>query len=175
MKQTIRRVSLFEVERLRDLMEHTFRAAFEASNDPVFFEQYCRESFALEEIVGELAAPQSEFWFAFLDDELAAYLKLNFDQHPAALASERTVQVERLYILEQFQNQHLGTRLLDFAEKRAQKFEAEWLWLSVWQENPAAVRFYERNGFETFGTEIFDVGDDPQVDWLMKRRVPVAT
>lgn len=173
MKLTLRRVSLLEVETLRDFMEHTFRVAFEATNDPVFFKQYCDEAFSLEQIVGELAAPQSEFWFAFLDDELAAYLKLNFDQHAVALQSEKTVQVERLYILAKFQNQRLGARLLRLAEERAQKAGAEWLWLSVWQQNPPALRFYERNGYEIFGTEIFEVGDDPQVDWLVKKRVPV--
>lgn len=173
MKLTMRRVSLLEVETLRDFMEHTFRVAFEASNDPVFFQQYCEDAFSLEQIVGELAAPQSEFWFAFLEGELAAYLKLNFDQHPVALSSEQTVQVERLYILQKFQNQRLGTRLLQLAEERAQKVAAEWLWLSVWQENPPALRFYERNGFEVFGTEVFEVGDDPQIDWLVKKRVSV--
>lgn len=173
MKLTIRRVSLLEVETLRDFMEHTFRVAFEASNDPVFFQQYCEDAFSLEQIVGELAAPQSEFWFAFLEDELAAYLKLNFDQHPVALSSEQTVQVERLYILQKFQNQRLGSRLLQLAEERARKVAAEWLWLSVWQENPPALRFYERNGFEVFGTEVFEVGDDPQIDWLVKKRVSV--
>ena len=32
-----------------------------------------------------------------------------------------------------------------------------------------ALQFYKRNGFEIFGEQIFTLGSDDQVDWLMKR------
>jgi ribosomal protein S18 acetylase RimI-like enzyme len=43
------------------------------------------------------------------------------------------------------------------------------LFLSVWQEQPQAIRFYEKEGFRIAGTLVFDVGDDPKDDWLMVR------
>jgi ribosomal protein S18 acetylase RimI-like enzyme len=39
--------------------------------------------------------------------------------------------------------------------------------LSVWQEQPQAMRFYEKEGFRIAGELIFMVGDDPKDDWLM--------
>ena len=45
------------------------------------------------------------------------------------------------------------------------------IWLGVWQENPRAVAFYERWGFQKVGTHVFRLGDDPQTDWIMQRGV----
>jgi GNAT superfamily N-acetyltransferase len=41
------------------------------------------------------------------------------------------------------------------------------LYLSVWQEQPQAIRFYSKEGFAIAGELVFMVGDDPKDDWLM--------
>lgn len=157
------------LEQLRDFAERTFRAAFEASNDPQRFEEYCQKSFSSARFQAELAQPESAFWLVFEGETLAAYLKLNFDKNPEELAGTPTVQVERLYVAPEFQGQRIGERLLDFAGQEASARAARWIWLTVWQENPPAVRFYERNGYEIFGTKTFWLGDEAQTDWLMRR------
>lgn len=45
---------------------------------------------------------------------------------------------------------------------------AEYIWLGVWEENPRAIRFYEKNGFLEFDKHIFKLGDDEQTDIMMK-------
>jgi diamine N-acetyltransferase len=168
---TIAPASFADLERLLELAERTFRVAFEHNNDPGHFKKYCDEAFTLAAFRRQMEHPHSRFWLAEAEGQLAGYLKLNFDEHPAELASARTVQVERLYIEPALQGRHIGERLLDFAHRQARAAAAEWLWLSVWQINPPAVRFYERCGYEIFGTETFWVGDDPQIDWLMRKKV----
>ena len=167
----IKKVQPAEADLLLAFAERTFRTAYEHLNDPFFFKQYCDTTFLPERFKMEMEHPQSGFWFGWIDGQLAAYLKLNFDQHPAELDSQRTVQVERLYVEPSLQGRRLGEKMLDFAYEQARSTESEWLWLSVWKANPPALRFYERCGYEIFGTEIFQVGDDPQEDWLMKKRV----
>lgn len=169
----ISRVQISELETLRSMAERTFRIAFQASNDPVRFESYCEKAFSIVRFRQELEHLQSQFWFCREEDTLVAYLKLNFDRHPAELESPRTVQVERLYVEPAFQGRRIGEKLLDFAKTQAKMAGAEWVWLSVWQENPPAVRFYERCGFEIFGTQTFWLGDEAQTDWLVKFRVVI--
>jgi len=168
---TIRPVESPELETLRTFAEHTFRVAYEHSNDPVHFKNYCDISFTLQQFRKEWEHPGSKFWFALLEDQLAAYLKLNFDHHPPELKSASTVQVERIYVAPDLQGRRIGEQLLDFAQEQARLIGADWLWLSVWQANPPALRFYERCGYEIFGTEVFQVGDDAQLDWLVRKKV----
>lgn len=167
----ISRVQSSDLEILRSFAEHTFRAAFQASNDPVRFEAYCAQAFSTERFKQELEHPHAQFWFYHEGDTLAAYLKLNYDRHAPELGSTQTVQVERLYVEPAFQGRRIGEKLLDFAKIQAKNVGAAWLWLSVWQENPPALRFYERCGFEIFGTQTFWLGDEAQTDWLVKLKL----
>ena len=159
------------LELLCSFAERTFRIAYEAQNDPTHFEAYCREAFTPQRFFEEWSQPESAFWLVWHGDTLAAYLKLNFDNHSELLESNRTVQIERIYVAPEFQGQGLGSDLLAFSEEEGRQANCEWIWLSVWQKNPQAIQFYEQNGYNICGTEIFQVGNDPQLDWVMKKRL----
>ncbi len=176
MNLQIRRVEPSEVEILRRLAERTFRDAWERLNQPQHFEAYCREHFSPEHMAAELARPDEEFYFALRENEPVAYLKLNIRRLPGASARpERPLwpglplQVERIYVVQGLQGRGVGRVLLDFAEQRARQLGLPWTWLSVWQEAPRTVQFYEKNGYAVFGTETFWIGGDPQPDWLMRK------
>ncbi len=176
---TIRTITTPDLPALRDLAERTFRDAWQHDNDPEQFEAYCQKNFALETLVAEHAVPGSEFYFALLEERPIAYLKLNLHRLPdpatAVLSADLwpgdTLQLERIYVHQSAQAQGIGEHLLAFTENRARAIGAVWIWLSVWQKAPRTIRFYEKNGFETFGVETFWVGDDPQPDWLMRKRM----
>ncbi|MBL7795885.1 MAG: GNAT family N-acetyltransferase [Saprospiraceae bacterium] len=175
----IRQISTTDLPALRDLAERTFRDAWQHMNEPEPFEAYCREHFAVENLAAELAAPDAEFYFAEQDGRPVAYLKLNLNRLPHSsddLQSsdewyDPALQLERIYVLQDVQGQRIGERLLAFTEKRARDTGAAWVWLSVWQKSPRSIGFYEKNGYEIFGIETFWVGDDPQPDWLMRKRL----
>ena len=168
----IRRVQKNEVALLRDLAERTFRDAWQDDNAPDDFEAYCRENFTLEKLGAELAAPAAEFYFALINEQPVAYLKFNIDRLPRSPGAFEgsALQLERIYVLQNFQSQGLGAQLLHFAVERARETGAAWVWLSVWQKSPRTIKFYERNGFSIFGVETFWVGKDPQPDWLMRKK-----
>ncbi len=160
-----------ELPQLLLFAEHTFRVAFEHDNNPTDFKIYCDEAFTPHQFQEEWSNTQSKFFFGRIDDQVVAYLKLNFDKQPHELDGQQTVQVERLYVAPNRQGQGLGVQMLNFAYQEAQNIGANWIWLSVWQVNPPALRFYERCGYEVFGTETFQIGNDPQIDWLVKKPV----
>jgi diamine N-acetyltransferase len=82
--------------------------------------------------------------------------------------------LERIYVAPTWQGKNLGTQLLDFVHQYCQDAGCDSVWLTVWQENPAAVRFYERHGYTIFGIKTFQMGADPQKDWLMQRSLKTA-
>ena len=67
--------------------------------------------------------------------------------------------------------QRIGEQLIRFTEERARQTGSGWVWLSVWKKSPRSIQFYERNGYSIFGVETFWVGDDPQPDWLMRKKI----
>lgn len=167
----IRRVDSSELGLLLEFAERTFRVAFQQLNDPRAFELYCSTVFTPEHFQAQFDNPLAQFWFVFSDNRLAAYFKLNLDVAPAGMDAPRGTQVERLYVDAAFQGQRIGEQMLHHTEEQARGRKEEWVWLSTWKKVPAAIRFYQRCGYEIFGEEVFWVGDDPQMDWLMRKRV----
>lgn len=166
----IRLVRDAELETLRAFAERTFRAAWQDDNEPVAFEAYCRQAFALEKLQAEAVEPGSEFYFAESEGRIAAYLKLRLNCIPHTWADSNALQLERIYVDHTVQSRGLGAYLLTFTEQRARDTGAEWVWLSVWQKSPRSIAFYQRNGYEIFDVETFWVGNDPQPDWLMRKK-----
>jgi len=45
------------------------------------------------------------------------------------------------------------------------------LWLWVWEQNPRAIRFYEKCGFTDVGSHPFVMGSEVQTDRVMARGI----
>jgi ribosomal protein S18 acetylase RimI-like enzyme len=116
----------------------------------------------------ELENPNSEFYFIYLEKMLVGYFKLNDKDAQGEDYGNEALELSRIYILKEFQGQDIGRLTLYNITDMAKAKQKSWLWLSVWQLNDAAVRFYERHGFKKFDTQIFYVGKDAQLDWLMR-------
>ena len=167
----IRPIASAEAQTLRLFAEKTFRIAWEHLNPgKTDFEAYCAAAFTPETMLNELSAPKTRFFAAVEAEKWLAYLKLNYAVHPEAHPEiGAALQVERIYVDPDTQSRGIGARLMAFAEQEARSAGLQTVWLSVWTEAPRSVAFYEKQGYRTFGTEIFWVGNDPQNDWLMKK------
>jgi len=66
-----------------------------------------------------------------------------------------------------------GRFLLDEfrSSARARDENRDVMWLGVWEYNPRAQRFYEKNGFQVCGKHTFLLGSDPQTDLLMQKQL----
>ncbi|HWD88380.1 MAG TPA: GNAT family N-acetyltransferase [Mucilaginibacter sp.] len=163
-----------EVDLLLSLSRKTFYDAFEHVNNPEDFEAYTSNAFTREKLLSEIEDPDSEFYFAILDDKAVGYIKLNYRNAQTEFKDSDGVEVERIYVLADQQGKKIGNQLLDFAINKAIDEKMCYIWLGVWEHNHAAMRFYERNGFKTFGSHHFMLGNDRQTDILVKRNLKIS-
>ncbi|RZJ33041.1 MAG: GNAT family N-acetyltransferase, partial [Flavobacterium sp.] len=121
-----------------------------------------------EKLAAELADGNSKFYFAMLNDSVIGYLKLNFGSSQTELKDDNAVEIERIYVLREFLGKEVGKLLYDKAIEEAEKADADYVWLGVWEKNSRAIRFYQKNGFVEFDKHIFRLGSDEQTDIMMK-------
>lgn len=164
----IRKVYPFDIDTLLTLSRKTFYDAFEHLNNPEDFEAYTSKAFTREQLLSEINNPDSEFYFAMLNDEAVGYIKLNYRGAQAEFQDPAAVEVSRIYVLANQQGKKIGNQLLDFTINKAIDNKMTYIWLGVWEHNHAAMRFYERIGFKAFSSHHFMVGNDQQTDILMK-------
>ncbi|WP_240408132.1 GNAT family N-acetyltransferase, partial [Lactobacillus crispatus] len=84
---------------------------------------------------------------------------------------DNALEVERIYLRTNFQHRGLGNVLFDFAEKTAREEGKDYMWLGVYEKNIPAQYFYKRHGFEKVSQHTFQVGSDPQTDWLLVKKL----
>src|SRR5690606_35184141 len=99
-----------------------------------------------------LAEPGTQYFLLREGEEFAGYAKLCQRQElPACLQGREGIYLERLYLLRQFQGRGYGSKLLARVYEEARTLGFRWLWLSVWEHNLGAIRFYEKLGFTRAG------------------------
>jgi ribosomal protein S18 acetylase RimI-like enzyme len=74
-------------------------------------------------------------------------------------------------LLDQFFGLKLGHRLLQQAIDLSKEAGDKGMWLNVWKENKRAIRFYEKQGFETIGESNFVLTEThANPNWVMLLR-----
>ena len=168
---SIRKVSANELEALREISISTFIESFGADNTEDNLNAYLQQSRSIEKLASEYNTAGSAFYFAILEQKPIGYLKINTGEAQIENRDKNSLEVERIYVLKEFQNFKVGQLLLDAAIRIARDIHCEFIWLGVWEHNLRAIKFYERNGFSFFGKHEFMLGLDPQTDLLMKKEV----
>ena len=164
----IKEVTIIDIDRLQKIGRQTFSETFSAVNSEENMIKYLAEEFSIEKLSAELNDVNSEFYFAWCNDEVIGYLKLNFGDSQTELKDSRALEIERIYVLKDYHAKNIGQLLFDRAIEVATRKKSEYIWLGVWEENPRAINFYKKNGFIEFDKHIFKLGDDEQTDIMMK-------
>ena len=169
----IRQAAPEDAKPLTDLAYTTFWDAFahHPKNAPDDLNHYMRQAFSGEQIAAELADPGSIFLIASINDKPAGYAKLIMGNIEPGITAERPVELSRLYSHQEFLGQGVGQNLMDACFELAKSNGHDVMWLGVWEYNPRAQRFYEKNGFRVVGKHTFVLGSDPQTDLLMQKEL----
>ncbi|WP_395319174.1 GNAT family N-acetyltransferase [Fructilactobacillus frigidiflavus] len=159
------------VEKLHQMMVDTFWDTYRGSSADHNIADYLKDNYSPQQIAAQLEQSNCAFYFIMKDGVAAGYMKLNFDDAQTETYDGESVEIEKLYVLNAFKRQGLGRQLLEFAEQIANQQHAEYLWLGVWSDNDKALAFYHEIGFRQTTTHTFNLGDDPQTDLVMVKKL----
>jgi GNAT superfamily N-acetyltransferase len=154
---------------LTELGVKTFLDTFAAENKKEDMDKYIAGQMSLEKITEELKDTANTFFLAYTNGQLTGYAKVRGTKVPDALKDNKPLELERIYVLHEHHGTKTGAALLQHCIDHALRDHYDVIWLGVWEHNYKAVNFYERWGFEFFGSHVFRLGDDDQTDVLMKK------
>ncbi len=167
----MKKICADDVLLLQSIGRQTFKETFADGNTVENMRKYLEEGFSIEKLTSELNDKNAAFYLAENSDNVVGYLKLNFGGSQTELKDEKAVEIERIYVLKEFHGQKVGQMLYEMAIQVSKDHNSDYVWLGVWEENPRAIRFYEKNGFVAFDKHIFRLGDDEQTDIMMKKKL----
>lgn len=173
MSVKIRQATLEDAEILTKIARKSFYDAFgdHPKNAPEDLKSYMDEAFSVGTISAELADENSVFFAAEIADEIVGYAKLKQNSDEEGVSGENPIELCRIYSLNEYIGKGIGKTLMLKCLEFAKENGHDTIWLGVWEYNHNAQKFYAKFGFEKCGEHIFQLGTDPQTDWLMERKV----
>lgn len=165
----LKKLSVRDAAQLQEISVETYKDTFDPYNSAEIMAVYLEDAYNVLKLERELQNPESEFYFLFVDDELAGYLKLNVGAAQSEAIAENALEVERIYVKPAFKRRGLGKYLMTHAEAVAREQGKSTMWLGVWEHNNAALSFYEQMGFAVVGSHSFFMADDEQTDLIMSK------
>ncbi len=154
-------------EELRLFSERLFVETYSAQNTPENMALYCREAFSEENFTRDYHRPDVRYLMARTTQGIAAYAKLVLGKIPPGQQTQPGVEIARFYVDGTYRGQGLAQQFMQQCQQWMREQGYTNVWLGVWPQNPRAVRFYQKEGFQKIGAATFLLGTDPQTDDIM--------
>ena len=150
------------------LARETFLQTYSGTSIDAHLAGYVDAHFTEEGLRRELETPGFQFLTARVGEILVGYAKLRRDHQPRGIAEIRCLQLERIYVLKEYQARGIGQQLIDTIRGIAVAAGDRILWLQVWQQNEQALAFYHKAGFTICDTAEFHLGREVTQDYIMR-------
>ncbi|EGC40336.1 hypothetical protein DICPUDRAFT_74100 [Dictyostelium purpureum] len=168
----LKKITVDDLKELQIIGKKTFYETFKDGNTEADMVKYLQEGFEDQKLIKEIQNENSEFYFAIdreSDNAVVGYLKLNIGQAQTEIKENNSFEIERIYVIQEYHGKKVGQVLFNKAlEIAINNNNIEYIWLGVWEGNPRAIQFYKKNGFIEFDKHIFVLGNDEQIDIMMK-------
>lgn len=171
MKVTIRKAEAADFALVAKIGYETFFETWKDVNTPEDMAVYLKKAFNPEIILNDLKNISNTFLLAFNDDAPIGYAKIRRDRTYEEFKGDSAIEIERIYVYNEFQSQKVGKLLMDECLKISITEKFQWLWLGVNIDNHKAINFYKAYDFIIFGEKGFKLGNAVDTDYLMKRKL----
>ncbi|HTJ51739.1 MAG TPA: GNAT family N-acetyltransferase [Cyclobacteriaceae bacterium] len=168
----IRRATLNDALLLTTLGASTFEETFREQNTAEDMKLYLENNFTVQKLEQEIQEEGNIFLLAFDDQNAAGFVKLRPGvEKPEGLDDANAFELERIYVAKDYFGKKVAHALMEASLDLAKSLGYKTLWLGVWEENYRALAFYDKWGFEKFGSHPFLLGTDLQTDLLLKKKL----
>ncbi len=164
----LRRAEPADAASLAEFAARVFDETFGPDNRPEDMAAHLADRFGVRQQTEEIRDPAIVTLLVEEDGRLIAYTQVTtLHAPPPCVTGEAPVEIGRFYVDRSWQGRGLAQRLMAAARDAARELGGRTLWLTVWEHNPRAIAFYEKEGFRDVGSQPFLLGSDLQTDRVM--------
>ena len=113
---------------------------------------YLHNQYALENLTQELAEPHAHYFFVVMNETPVGILRYVEKTTWPGNDLKDSVKLHRIYLHSKTHGKGVGKVVFNWVVEQAQQSGASSIWLEVMDTQTQAIRFYEKMGYEVFGT-----------------------
>jgi ribosomal protein S18 acetylase RimI-like enzyme len=144
---------------LSEIGKEAFLQAHGKSAPKKDIDAFTAKYYTEDAFLNELNNPNNIYHLIYSDDRVAGYSKIMLNQTNSNIVQQSITKLDRIYLLQEFHGQNLGTSLFTYNVELSKKQNQLGIWLFVWIENEKALRFYKKSGFEIVGSYDFKISE----------------
>lgn len=164
------------LRRLLPVARRIFSETFGANYDSVEFEKFCDGVYLPGgSMAQDFETPAVRWQIAAIKGEPIGYAKLTPLRAPFPNAARGAVELQQIYVLPEWHGRGVANRLMDWGLITASVMGAPEVYLTVFDHNERAKRFYARHGFEEVGRCTFQLGDRIDDDRIWRLKLPASS
>jgi diamine N-acetyltransferase len=164
----IRRAGPADAPALAEFAARIFAETFGPDNRPEDMASHLADRFGVRQQTEEILDPAVITLLVEADGRLIAYTQVaTLHAPPPCVTGEAPVEIGRFYVDRAWHGKGLAQGLMTAAKDAARELGGRTAWLAVWEHNPRAIAFYEKQGFRDVGSQPFRLGSDLQTDRVM--------
>ncbi|NER16061.1 GNAT family N-acetyltransferase [Spongiivirga citrea] len=114
--------------------------------EPAF---YLKKAFTKKAFLKDLSDSNTEIQLIYFANTLVGFYKLELDSAVSTYTAIEAIQLEKIYILNEFSGKGIGNQSLAHIISGAKQKGKSVFWVDVMDTSPAKF-FYQKMGFETF-------------------------
>lgn len=156
---------------LTQLGVRTFREAFGRYIPPTDMDSYISATYNSAKQMDELTNPLRTCLIAERKGIAVGYAMLYAHEALLIIAGENSIELERLYLLQDSIGCGLGSVLMGECINESRRCSHKSMWLQVWERNERAIAFYRKMGFEGIGIRSKELGKAKGTDLIMARMI----
>ena len=155
----VRATHLEDASAISRLLEDVFTATYGHALDQPSLEHHLTKHLSSEAIRKDMTAAS----YFLVEDERKAVGVLKL------VAEAAKAEIAKLYVSKAAAGQGVGSSLIETALAWAKEKGCHTLYLNVWKENAAAIRFYQKHGFEKVGKTNVYVAEVVFDDYVLEK------
>jgi GNAT superfamily N-acetyltransferase len=156
--------------RLLPVARRIFSETFAHLYDHKVFEEFCDYTYSPDgPMARDLADPAIRWRVATFDHEPIGYAKLTPLRTAIPEARQNALELQQIYVLARWHGQGVAEALMHWALETARSSAAPELYLTVFDHNERAKRFYTRHGFVEVGRCTFSLGGRVDEDRVWRK------
>ena len=136
---------------------------------------YTHHAFSIAKITEELTDALSHFLIVKSGDEVIGYAKIEERSVEPCISTKKPLYLSRFYLDRSAHGKGVAKKLLDAVFAKALDLGYQSIWLSVWELNVPAVKFYLKHGFKKDGEWEYPFTSNGtnyvDIDWLMSSNI----
>jgi len=157
-----------QADLVAEMARKTFIETYGETSNQENLQLYVDTHFTVELISLELANPDFRFYIAWMNGKPVGFTKIRKDRQPKGITGLKSMEIQRIYVLQEFQGFSVGKELMKMVKDLARAEGDQVLWLQVWQKNDKAINFYRKSGFVVYETSTFEFGKEIHQDFLLR-------